>query len=311
MPTTSRTVAAHLLSATSRDRFRHLLTLASPHAVCQWHEAEAAQAQLWLLDASSTIPAGAQPPLCVICIGPAVPEQTPPACWLTRLGDGHTAADLADVLDRAAMFLTDWEAWQASQRARVPLAAAPPASPALQRWRLRAWPSLGAPYDTGPHLRALALLSREAVTVEQIGRHAGLEHARVLQLLAELQRRGLVRRTREPAHRCAPAAAPTALPVSSPLSAPVSSAVSSPLAWATARPASAPPAQPIRQWIPQSITQPIPQSTTWPTAPLAPAAALSRRARAHASGVVGCPGPVPAGLARRLSSWVGSQGCGR
>ena len=299
MPTTSRTVAAHLLSATSRDRFRHLLTLASLHAVCKWHEAEAAQAQLWLLDASSTIPAGAQHPLCVICIGPAVPEQTPPACWLTRLGDGHTAADLADVLDRAAMFLTDWEAWQAGQRARVPPAAAPPASPVLERWRLRAWPSLGAPYDTGPYLRALALLSREAVTVEQIGRHAGLEHARVLQLLAELQRRGLVRRAREPAHRCAPAAALTALQRSS--------AVSSPLDWATARPASASPAQPIKQSIPQSIPQP----TTWPTAPLAPAAALSRRARAHASGVVGCPGPVPAGLARRLSSWVGSQGCGR
>lgn len=213
MPTTSATFATHLLGESSRERFQRVSAQVLPHAICQWRETQAQQAQLWLVDASSPIPAGAQP-LCMIYVGPTVPQQLPPVHWLTRLDIGYTAADLTDVLHRAAVFLGDWGA---RHRACLLRDAGPPASAAPQRWRLRAWPSLGAPYDSGQHLCALALLSREAVTADQIRRHAGLDDAHVRALLAELQRRGMVRAV--PASVTVPAAGPAAVPIAPPASA--------------------------------------------------------------------------------------------
>ncbi len=205
MSKTLATLAADLLSDSFRERFVQLFEVASRRSVCRWQEVGVAQAQLWLVDAFSAIPAGVRP-LCVICVGPTFAEQAPSTHWSTRLEAGYTVADLIDVLDRAGVFLMDWHAQQSARALRAAPAAQPPGQ-GLQRWHLTAWVSLRAPHDRGAHLRALALMSREAVTVEQICRHAELDEASVLALLAELRQRGAVRLEGGWATRATPAPA--------------------------------------------------------------------------------------------------------
>lgn len=184
-------VAADLLAPTLYERFVTLFPVASRKSLLAWRQLPSFEAQLLLVDASTATQLGAKAP-CAICVGGSFPEKVPNALWVARLPFDYTLSDLIDVLDRAAVFLMDW---RARQRAPVPLPAVPAAREPLVEatYQLSAWVSMGAPFHTGDCIRALALLTREPVSVRQLCDHSGVDATTAHALLAELSRRGVLR----------------------------------------------------------------------------------------------------------------------
>ena len=157
-------------------------------------------------------------PPCVVCLcktsNNAAASNAP---WQTRLSGDYTVADVIDVLDRAAVFLLDWQARPGAQRsaaakaASAATAAAPAPTPtAASLYRLGSWVSMGAPFNNHQCLRALALLAQGAVSARQISEHSGLEPARTTALLNELQQRGVLIASAKTAPSAAPALHKTA-----------------------------------------------------------------------------------------------------
>ncbi|RYH63912.1 MAG: hypothetical protein EON54_07235 [Alcaligenaceae bacterium] len=113
-------------------------------------------------------------------------------------------ADLIDVLDRAAVFLLDWQARQrkpvapqtasGENGAQSSMPSPPSDAMTAERtcYRLAAWVFLSAPFNSAGCLSALALLTRQPVTVRQLQQHSGLNAAIAVALLHELARRNVL-----------------------------------------------------------------------------------------------------------------------
>ena len=80
-----------------------------------------------------------------------------------------------------------------SQRTKAAPVDAAPAAKQEYLYQLKSWVSMGAPFNTGACIRALALLSREPVSLAQLCTHSGLESATARHLLVELGQRGVLR----------------------------------------------------------------------------------------------------------------------
>ena len=118
------------------------------------------------------------------------------------LGLASAVSDLIDALDRAAVFLMDWSARQKIAAAKAVAAAVPvPAAPVAQapesedQFQLTSWVSLDAPYNTGACVRAMALLTRAPINLRQLCGHSGLDVDTARELIASLNRRGVLRHT--------------------------------------------------------------------------------------------------------------------
>ncbi len=194
-------ISVDLLTPSARQRFMQLFAVAARKSVLPWKDVPRDRAQLVLIDqamADAITSLGEAP--CVLFIGNARAEITRNASWVGRLEVNYTLGDLIDVLDRAAVFLLDWEARQKviASRSRVEVmqaAATAAATPAKQEflYQLKSWVSMGAPFNTGASIRALALLSREPVSIGQLCTHSGLDAPTAKRLLVELGHRGVLR----------------------------------------------------------------------------------------------------------------------
>ena len=60
-------------------------------------------------------------------------------------------------------------------------------------YQLTSWVSLEAPFNTGPCVRALALLTRAPIDLGQLCGHSGLDVDTARSLIASLNRRGVLR----------------------------------------------------------------------------------------------------------------------
>ena len=181
-------IAADLLVPAMRERFEKLFSVAARKSVFEWRNAPHAQADVVLVDGSVHPDALGYVPTCMVCVGEPGSAVRSTSPWQARLTGNYTVADLIDVLDRAAVFLLDWQPRQKRQSPAIASAAiAPVRSAAL--YRLGSWVSMGAPFNTNECLRALALLAQGAVSARQISEHSGLEPVRTTALLNELQQR--------------------------------------------------------------------------------------------------------------------------
>lgn len=191
-------ISADLLTPNVRQRFVQLFGVAARKSVLPWKEVPRDRAQLVLVDqgmADVVSSLGNSP--CVVTVGNVGGNLTGNASWAGRLEVNYTLSDLIDTLDRAAVFLLDWEARQKviarSQRTQAAPVDAAPAAKQEYLYQLKSWVSMGAPFNTGACIRALALLSREPVSLAQLCTHSGLESATARHLLVELGQRGVLR----------------------------------------------------------------------------------------------------------------------
>ena len=169
-------ISADLLTPNVRHRFVQLFGVAARKSVLPWKEVPRDRAQLVLVDqgmADVVSSLGNSP--CVVTVGNVGGNLTGNASWAGRLEVNYTLSDLIDTLDRAAVFLLDWEARQKviarSARAQTQVADAAPAAKQEYLYQLKSWVSMGAPFNTGACIRALALLSREPISLAQLCTH--------------------------------------------------------------------------------------------------------------------------------------------
>ncbi len=174
-------VTWELLAPELRLRFTEIFRIAAPKSFFQWHESTVDQAQVVFVDKTSNFARIRAGTPSLIFIGGDT-WAIPGVFWVKTLDVNFAPFDLVDLLDRAAVFLLDWEA-----RGTAPLTAS-----SATRYRLKSWIFLGAPYDSGSHITALALLARQQVTVLELISHSGLDQARVEELLHVLHQRRLL-----------------------------------------------------------------------------------------------------------------------
>jgi len=213
-------VAPDLLAPVYQDRFLALFGVAARKSLIEWRRAPTADAQLALLDASSSGDAVPATTPCVIYVGNAAvgAEKSRSERWVSHLPAEFTVSDLIDALDRAAVFLMDWAVRQrvvaaraaATQTTRAaqthaPAQASEPSGAMVSddQFQLTSWVSLDAPYNTGACVRAMALLTRAPINLRQLCGHSGLDVDTARALIASLQRRGVLRHTQ---HQAAAAA---------------------------------------------------------------------------------------------------------
>ncbi|MPM25404.1 hypothetical protein SDC9_71898 [bioreactor metagenome] len=206
-------VVPDLLAPVYLDRFVALFGVAARKSLIEWKRAPTSDAQLALLDASSrgdVVPASTP---CVIYVGQTadVAEKARTGRWVSHLPAEFTVSDLIDALDRAAVFLMDWRARQRMAAAKVdaaapavraeaarpsPESASQAAAPADDlQYQLTSWVSLEAPFNVGGCVRAMALLTRAPITLQQLCHHSGLDTDTAQALIANLHGRGVLRRT--------------------------------------------------------------------------------------------------------------------
>ena len=212
-------ISAELLTPSVRHRFVQLFGVAARKSVLSWKEVPRDRSQLLMIDqgmADAISSLGNTP--CVVAVGNVGSSLLANASWVGRLEVGYTLGDLIDVLDRAAVFLLDWEARQKVIANRAPAPAVEPqAAPTAKQeflYQLKAWVSMGAPFNNGACIRALALLSREPGSLGQLCTHSGLDINTARNLLVELGNRGVLRGVAMQNHR-PPASASTRQPVHS------------------------------------------------------------------------------------------------
>ena len=170
-----------------------------------WQEFGVFDAQVVVLGVSSDFTHLLSLPPCVIWIGEDEPTTATNIAWLARLPLHYSASDLTDVLDRAAVFLLDWKAYQRTTAlAAMEPHVTPPATCKTsfqediaihRRYRLKTWVFLGTPFQTVGCTSALALLGRGFVTPEQLGAHCELAPGELQDLLQELDRRSVLEMT--------------------------------------------------------------------------------------------------------------------
>ena len=190
-------ISADLLTPSARQRFAQLFGVAARKSVLPWKEVTRDRAQMLVIDtamADAITTLRATP--CVLCIGHVRSEILSNASWVGRLEVNYTLSDLIDVFDRAAVFLLDWEARQKIMANRAQIeepAAQTPSAKQEFLYQLKSWVSMGAPFNTGACIRALALLSRQPVSLGQLCTHSGLDAGMARNLLVELGNRGVLR----------------------------------------------------------------------------------------------------------------------
>ena len=190
-------ISADLLTPSAKQRFAQLFGVAARKSVLPWKEVPRDRAQMVVIDAvmaEAITTLGSAP--CVVCIGNVRSDILENASWVGRLEVNYTLSDMIDTFDRAAVFLLDWEARQKIMASRNQVEEkAVQASTTKQEflYQLKSWVSMGAPFNTGASIRALALLSRQPVSLMQLCTHSGLDAAMARNLLVELGNRGVLR----------------------------------------------------------------------------------------------------------------------
>ena len=199
------TISIDLLSRPQAERFLPLFEVASRKSLRSWRMVTGLHADVMVLDAEHAEAPGVGQARCVICIGAQVKLAVDSSAWISWLDQQFTVADLIGTLDRACIFLHDQRGRQTSVAASVVEQVGGP----NKAYRITSWAVLPAPLDTPGCLRGMALLSKGAVSLEQLCRHSQLEPAVAMQLLQQLARRGLLTvldksGTREPVRTRAP-----------------------------------------------------------------------------------------------------------
>lgn len=173
-----------LLSAKLQERFRSLLSVAEKRTVFTWAEAPLRTAQVVFFEDHQALPAELTPgaPVFLALVGAAgeVAQVRAANKEAFHLELDFRVTQLADLLDRAAVRLLD---------VRGALAATPAAAAETTRvesFKLRRWMVLGPPFTTHRHMSAMALVSREAVTIDALCSHTGLAPQEARSLMAEL-----------------------------------------------------------------------------------------------------------------------------
>lgn len=202
-------IAADFLTPESRQRFCALFSVAARKSITSWKEMPVTAALVLLLDhVDCGMPVGLATAPCMICIGDAGQQPLRNVPWVGQLRADYTLADLIDVLDRAAVFLLDWQARQRTLQASRAAPAVPGAG-AECAYQVTSWVALGPPFQTGAGMRAMALLTREPVTLGQLCEYSGMDMPLARSLLAVLELRQVLRTTvlaewaewAEPPHR--------------------------------------------------------------------------------------------------------------
>ncbi len=191
-------ISADLLTPSAKQRFAQLFGVAARKSVLPWKEVPRDRAQMLLIDTGmAEVITSLGNTTCVVCVGHVRSDILANASWVGRLEVNYTLSDLIDVFDRAAVFLLDWEARQKimANRSQVeePAATGTPAAKQEFLYQLKSWVSMGAPFNTGASIRALALLSRQPVSLVQLCTHSGLDTTMARNLLVELGNRGVLR----------------------------------------------------------------------------------------------------------------------
>ena len=141
-----------------------------------------------MLDAAHANALGVAQARCVISVGEQARLPVDSSAWVSWLPQQFTVADLIGTLDRAAIFLHE----QRSRKSHARAAVVAQVGGANNAYRITSWAVLPAPFDTPGCLRGMAMLSKGAVSLDQLCRHSQLEPALAQQLLQQLARRGLL-----------------------------------------------------------------------------------------------------------------------
>lgn len=182
------TISIDLLAPALAERFLPLFEVASRKSLRRWRVTPGVSAQVLVLDKEHGNAMGVAQARCVICVGEQTKLPVESTAWVSWLPSTFTVADLIGTLDRAAVFLND----QRSRATHIPPDATARVGGAHNAYRITSWAVLPAPFDTPGCLRAMAVLSRGAVGLEQLCRHSQLDAATAQQLLQQLARRGLL-----------------------------------------------------------------------------------------------------------------------
>ena len=145
------------------------------------------EADVLVIDARLAVSEEAAQANCVICIGTQVRTAWPPTTWVSWLPAQFTVADLIGTLDRAAIHVHEMRSRKISQSsAQVARIGA------NNLYRITSWAVLPPPFDTPGCLRGMAVLSRGALSLDQLCQHSQLDPAMAQQLLQQLAKRGLL-----------------------------------------------------------------------------------------------------------------------
>jgi hypothetical protein len=172
-----------LLSPAVRERFQTLFSVAERKSVLAWQEAPLPRAEVVICDSDlQDLPTEGSS--CTVFVGAAMAPTQPAATGATRrfqLMPDFTVGQLLDTLDRAAVWLLEVRSQKRVQRAQE--AELPSSS-----YQLRRWVTLSADLSAPGYIRAMALLTREPMSMERLCNHSGLLGWQAHELLAELKR---------------------------------------------------------------------------------------------------------------------------
>jgi hypothetical protein len=188
MSNTVFTISIDLVARPLVERFLPLFEVASRKSLRRWRIMPGVQAQVLLLDAKHANALGVAQARCVICIGEQTKLPVDTSAWVSWLPLQFTVADLIGTLDRATIFLHDQRIRKSHATAEIVARV----GDGYNAYRITSWAVLPAPFDTPGCLRGMAMLTKGAVSLEQLCRHSQLEPALAQQLLQQLARRGLL-----------------------------------------------------------------------------------------------------------------------
>lgn len=190
------TISPDLLPPELAQRFAPLFEVAARKSLRSWETAPLHEADVLVIDARLAVSEEAAKANCVICIGTQVRTAWPPTTWVSWLPAQFTVADLIGTLDRAAIHVHEMRSRKISQSsAQVARIGA-----VNNVYRITSWAVLPPPFDTPGCLRGMAVLSRGALSLEQLCQHSQLDPAMAQQLLQQLAKRGLLTVLERPSH---------------------------------------------------------------------------------------------------------------
>lgn len=186
--TTVVTISIDLLAPVRAERFLTLFEVASRKSLRRWRLSPGVQADVLAMDLEHSKARGVAEARCLLCVGEQVNLSVDRTAWVSWLPEQFTVVDLIGALDRAAIFLHE----QRNRVSRAEAAVASPEEGGSSVYRITSWVVLPAPFDTPSSLRAMAVLSKGGVSLDQLCRHSQMEPALAQQLLQKLARRGLL-----------------------------------------------------------------------------------------------------------------------
>lgn len=182
------TISMHLLTPATAQRLLPLFEVASRKTLRRWQPVEGVQADVLVMDAPHANAPGLERARCVVCVGSQTRLPVSATAWVSWLAPAFTVSDLIGALDRAGVFLHDQQGRQKNPGTEM----AARVGAAHNTYRITSWAVLPTPFDTPGCLRAMAVLSRGAVSLEKLCHHSHLDAALAQQLLQQLARRGLL-----------------------------------------------------------------------------------------------------------------------